>query len=159
MKLPLFLISALVCTHFTSATANETVTTKTLNFSLAQRAVQQALDTCSKRGHKVSAALVGRDGNLLAFGRHPLSGPHTIEVSQRKAFSAASLQVSTTGLASQRPDLNFAPGILLIQGGLPISVAGHFYGGIAVAGADTQTDEECAASGFALLSETLEFSN
>lgn len=159
MKLPLFLVCALLCSNLSLATANETISTKTLNYSLAQLAVQQALDTCTRQGHKVAVAIVGRDGNLLTFSRHPLSGPHTIEVSQRKAFSAASLQVPTAGLARQRPDLNFAPGILLIQGGLPISVAGHFYGGIAVAGADTQTDEDCAASGLAVLSEALEFSN
>jgi uncharacterized protein GlcG (DUF336 family) len=60
-------------------------------------------------------------------------------------------------LQKDRPDLNFAPGILLIQRAQPINVAGHFYGGIAVAGADTQTDEDCAKKGLSVIVEALEF--
>lgn len=62
-------------------------------------------------------------------------------------------------LQKERPDLNYAPGILLIQGALPINIAGHFYGGIAVAGADTQTDENCAKKGLAVIAEALEFAD
>ena len=142
--------------------ADETLTIKTqvLSYELANKAVKAAVDECSKRGFKVAAALSNRDGNLLAFVRHPLAGPHTIKVSQKKAYTASSLQ-SPTGaqLQKERPDLNFAPGILLIQGAQPINIAGHFYGGIAVAGADTKTDEVCAKHGLSLVSETLEFVN
>ena len=90
--------------------------------------------------------------------RHPLAGPHTIATSQEKAYTAATLQTSTSvQLQKDRPDLNFAPGILLIQGGQAISVSGQFYGGIAVAGADTQTDEDCAKHGLSIISSALEF--
>lgn len=139
--------------------ANDTIDSRVLNYELAHRAVIKALEDCSQRGFKVSVALVGRDGHLLAFVRHPMSGAHTIQTAQAKAYSAASLQVPTAGLMQTRPDLNFAPGIVLIQGGLPISVAGHFYGGISVAGADTQTDENCANTGVVFISESLEFAN
>ena len=139
--------------------AKDTLDTRILHYDLAHHAVLRALDECSQRGFKVSAALTGRDGNLLAFVRHPLSGAHTVKAAQSKAYTAASLQVSTTGMLQLRPDLSFAPDILLIQGGLPINVAGHFYGGVAVAGADTPTDEACAQAGLALISETLEFAN
>ena len=139
--------------------ARDTLDTRLLHYDLAHRAVLHALNDCSKRGFKVSAALTGRDGNLLAFVRHPLSGAHTVKTAQAKAYTAASLQASTTGMLQLRPDLSFAPDILLIQGGLPISIAGHFYGGIAVAGADTPTDEACAKTGLALINDTLEFSN
>lgn len=142
--------------------AEETITIKTqvINYTIANQAAKAAVDECNKRGYKVSAAITGRDGNLLAFLRHPLAGPHTILVSQKKAYTAASLQ-APTGLQIQkeRPDLNFAPGILLIQGGQPINLAGHFYGGIAVAGADTKTDEACARHGLAIITEALEFAN
>ena len=102
--------------------------------------------------------MVGRDGNLLAFLRNPLSGPHTVLVSQRKAFSAATLQAPTSAMKS-RPDLRFAPGILLIVGGVPISVAGKFYGGAAVAGAEPEIDEKCAQAGVAAVQEILEFAD
>jgi len=123
---------------------------------IANKMVVTAVESCTKRGYKVSAAVVGRDGNLLALLRNPLSGPHTIKVSQRKAFTSASLQASTTQMQA-RSDLSFAPGILLIVGGLPINVGGQFYGGIAVAGADPKIDEACAADGIKAVKDELEF--
>jgi len=123
---------------------------------IANKMVVTAVDSCSKRGYKVSAAVVGRDGNLLALLRNPLSGPHTIKVSQAKAFTASSLQTSTKQMQA-RTDLSFAPGILLIVGGLPINVGGQFFGGIAVAGADPKIDEACAADGIQAVKDELEF--
>lgn len=123
---------------------------------IANKMVVAAVNSCTKRGYKVSASVMGRDGNLLAFLRNPLSGPHTIKVSQRKAFTSATFQSSTAQMQS-RNDLNFAPGILLIVGGLPISVGGQFYGGIAVAGADPKIDEACAGDGIKAVVDELEF--
>lgn len=156
-----FIITILVLISANSL-SSETLTFKTqsLTYTLANNAVIASVNECSKRGYKVSAAIIGRQGNLIAFVRHPLSGPHTIKVSQKKAFTASSLQASTgKQLQKERPDLNFAPGILLIQGALPINIAGHFYGGIAVAGADTQTDQDCAKRGLDILIDTLEFAD
>ena len=131
-----------------------------LTHPIANKAVAAAVDKCTRRGFKVAAAVTGRDGNLLAFTRHQLAGPHTIAVSQQKAFTAATLQSATGAqLQKDRPDLNFAPGILLIQGAQPITVGGRFYGGIAVAGADTQTDEECAKHGLSIINDAVEFAD
>ncbi len=156
----LFAILAIVFSTYTHAEEQLTINTLQLQYHLATQAVIAAVSECTNRGYKVSAALTGRDGNLLAFTRHPLAGPHTIATSQKKAYTAASLQSSTgQQLQKERPDLNFAPGIILIQGALPISVAGRFYGGIAVAGADTLTDENCAKHGLGILTEALELAD
>ncbi|UCE89331.1 MAG: heme-binding protein [Pseudomonadota bacterium] len=154
-----FLVAALLAPAISAhaAATSLTVQSRSLDSELASRAVVAAVADCVNRGYKVSAAVTGRDGNLLAFLRNPLSGPHTVLVSQRKAFTSATLQAATAQMQS-RPDLSFAPGILLIQGGVPISVGGHFYGGIAVAGADPKDDEKCAEAGLAAISEALEFS-
>lgn len=129
---------------------------KTLNADIANQIAVAAVADCSKRGYKVSAAVVARDGNLQAFLRNPLAGPHTILVSQRKAYSAATLQAATSQMG-ERTDLSFAPGILLIVGGVPINVGGQFYGGVAVAGAEPEVDEQCALAGIEAVAETLEF--
>lgn len=129
---------------------------RVLSPRIAHEIVFAAVQDCAKRGHKVSASVVDRNGNLSAFLRDPLSGPHTVEVSQRKAFTAATTQVSTRQLLS-RPDLNFAPGMLLIVGGVPISFNGHFYGGVAVAGATPDLDEKCAEKGIEAVSKTMDF--
>lgn len=154
------IVIILACSGNVTAETALTIKTQLLTHGIANNAVTAAVNECTKRGYKVSAAITGRDGNLLAFVRHPLSGPHTIEVSQRKAWTASTLQ-SPTGaqIQKERPDLNFAPGILLIEGAQPVNIAGHFYGGIAVAGADTKTDDACAKHGLAVINDALEFAN
>lgn len=159
MKSVKILLSSALLFSATSASAIEmpnTIMTISLSQNLANKAVVAAVDDCTKRGYKVSAALAGRDGNLLAFLRNPLSGPHTIAVSQRKAFTSSTLQTSTSAMQT-RTDLSYAPGILLIVGGVPISIAGKFYGGIAVAGAEPEIDEKCALAGVKAITEALEF--
>ena len=115
-----------------------------------------AVQDCTRRGFKVGASVVDRNGNLSAFLRDPLSGPHTIKISQRKAYTAATTQRSTAELAP-RTDLNFAPDMLLIVGGVPISFNGHFYGGVAVSGATPEVDELCAKAGLEAVSDTMDF--
>lgn len=137
--------------------APSTLSLESLSPELANAVVVAALADCTRKGYKVAAAVVGREGNLVAFLRNPLSGPHTINISQMKAYSAAALQAPTSQMAS-RADLNFAPGILLIVGGVPISIGGKFYGGVAVSGADPAIDEKCAEFGIAAIKDTLEFS-
>jgi uncharacterized protein GlcG (DUF336 family) len=132
------------------------VSVKILASHVANDIAVAAVNECSKRGFKVASAVVGRDGHLQAYLRDPLAGPHTILVSQRKAYSAATLQAPTSQMAA-RQDLNYAPGILLIVGGVPINVGGVFYGGVAVAGADPEVDEQCAQAGIDAVAEALEF--
>lgn len=132
------------------------VVTESLSVELSQRMVAAALDDCTRRGFKVSVAAVNREGNLTAFLRHPLAGAHTILGSQQKAYAAASFQAPTSAMHG-RDDLRFLPGVLIVTGGMPVAVAGQFYGGIAVAGAEPEVDELCAAAGIKAIAETLEF--
>jgi len=132
------------------------VNLRVLSPQIAYSMVLAAVQDCTKRGYKVSAALVDRNGNLSAFLRDPLSGPHTVKISQGKAFTSATSQISTARLAS-RQDLRFAPGMLLIVGGVPIRFNGHFYGGVAVSGATPEVDEKCAQAGIEAVSDVMEF--
>jgi len=159
MKSCKILLCTLLCLNASLSDALEMSNTVNLEFlsqKLADKIVVAAVEDCTKRGYKGSASVVGRDGNLLAFLRNPLSGPHTIKVSQMKAYTSATLQAPTSAMTS-RPDLNYAPDILLIVGGVPINVGGKFYGGAAVAGAEPEIDEQCALSGVEAIKETLEF--
>ena len=150
LVLPLAIVGA------PSAEEPAIVELRVLSPHISHAIVLAAVQECARRGYKVSASVVDRNGNLSAFLRDPLSGPHTIKVSQQKAFTAATTQRSTARLSS-RPDLSFAPDMLLIVGGVPISFNGHFYGGVAVAGATPEIDEECAAKGIEAVSDTMEF--
>ena len=126
---------------------------------VANKIVTSAVEECTGRGYLVTASVVDRNGNLVALLRHPLSGTHTIKVSQRKAFSSATLRAKTSEIALRRSDLNFAPGILLIVGGIPIQFNGNFYGGVGVAGAPPEIDELCAQAGIDAISDIMEFAD
>lgn len=142
--------------HARSDDLPPTLPLEVISSEIANKIVVASVEECTRLGFLVSAAVVGRDGNLLAFLRNPYSGPHTILVSQRKAYSSATLRARTSDMKS-RPDLNYAPGILLIVGGVPISFNGKFYGGVAVAGAKPEVDEICAEAGISAVKDILEF--
>jgi uncharacterized protein GlcG (DUF336 family) len=153
------LVLAILCASSAASSAAEEpaiVELRVLSPRVAHDIVLAAVQDCARRGYKVSASVVDRNGNLSAFLRDPLSGPHTIKISQQKAFTSATSQMATAQLSS-RQDLNFAPGMLLIVGGVPISFNGHFYGGVAVAGAPPETDEKCAQAGIEAVSEIMDF--
>ena len=156
----LFVLVILLLTPFKVFSTEKvpTVQLRLLASHIAQKIVSEAVENCAQRGYMASAAVVDRNGNLVAFLRHSLSGPHTIKVSQRKAFSSATLRAKTSEMSFRR-DLNFAPDILLIVGGIPIQFVGNFYGGVAVAGAKPEIDEQCALAGIDAVSEIMEFAD
>lgn len=139
------------------------VSSRSLSATSANAVAMASLTACAKQGYQVSAAVVDRQGNLLALVRDPLSGHHTIEVASRKAYTAASFQTATLDLqARQMQGLAFAERVLLIGGGVPIRVGGHVYGAVGVSGAPAQkrtgdVDDGCARQGIESVREALEF--
>ncbi len=126
-----------------------------LPLELAVQAASQAQRECAHDGYRVSASVVDRAGVLKALVRGDGAGPHTVDSSRRKAYTAASLRVPTRELAdlvSQRPELralgDINDSILLLGGGFPVSIGGEVVGGIGVGGAPgVALDEACARAG------------
>ena len=133
-----------------------TVETKTLSAMMAYRVAHAALDACDALGYQVGVSVVGRNGNLIALLRDPLSGPHTINISEKKAFTSVSTRVATSSL-SDRPNLNFEGRLLTLMGGLPINLGGYLYGGVGVSGATPEDDEVCAQAGIDAIRDDIEF--
>ena len=137
------------------AVAQEMPKESVLPLSLAQRAIQAAMDACKKDGCRVSASLVDRSGLLRAMGRADGAGPHTIDSSRKKAYTAVSLRRATSELAdlmSRTPTLqalrDMNEQILMLGGGLPIEIGGEVVGAIGVGGAPgTHLDDACAEAG------------
>ena len=159
----LFALCLLLISANASAEDKAYINTRILSSALAQQAVDSAFEKCRSQGYQVAVALVDRSGRLMAFVRDPLAGSHTIDVSQGKAATAATFQSATSAL-SDMDDLKFAPNVLLLGGGLPIRVAGHFYGAIGVSGAPARKvtgdiDEECAQAGLNTIAEAIEFAD
>ncbi|HMS82698.1 MAG TPA: heme-binding protein [Nitrospira sp.] len=126
-----------------------------LPLRLADKAIQAALDACKKDGYRVSVSVVDRGGVLRAMGRADGAGPHTVDSSRKKAYTAASLRRPTSEVAdliTKVPTLqalrDMNGEVLIVGGGLPIDIGGEVVGGIGVGGAPgAHLDDACAQGG------------
>ncbi|ULA66165.1 MAG: conserved exported protein of unknown function [Nitrospira sp.] len=152
-----FLAAALMAAGWLGAVhaADELPKESVLPAGLAGKAAQAALDACKKDGYRVSASVVDRAGVLRAMLRADGAGPHTVDSSRKKAYTAASLRRATSELAdmiAKQPALQalreMNESILMVGGGLPIEIAGEVVGAIGVGGAPgTHLDDACAEAG------------
>ncbi len=138
-----------------STSADELLKESVLPLGTANKAIQAALDACKKDGYRVSVSVVDRAGILRAMGRADGAGPHTVDSSRKKAYTAASLRRPTSELADlimKVPTLqalrDMNGEILILGGGLPIEISGEVIGGIGVGGAPgAHLDDTCAQEG------------
>ena len=79
--------------------ADELPKESVLPLSMATKALQASLEACKKDGYRVSASIVDRAGVLRAMGRADGAGPHTVESSRKKAYTASSVRRPTSELA------------------------------------------------------------
>ncbi|MFQ6016634.1 MAG: heme-binding protein [Kiloniellaceae bacterium] len=126
-----------------------------LTLALAQEAVAAALQACEDQGYRVSVAVVDRSGRIKAQLRGDGAGPHTLDSSRKKAYTALSLRHATSDLVAliqKRPEAaglkEMNAEILILGGGLPIAAGEEVIGGIGVGGAPGgHLDESCAKAG------------
>ncbi len=138
-----------------SAAAEDLPREAVLPLALASKAAAAAVDKCKKDGYQVSAAVVDRGGVVRALLRGDGAGPHTVDSSSKKAYTAASLRRPTSELAelvAKNPALQalreMNDRILILGGGLPIEIGGEVVGGIGVGGAPgAHLDDACARAG------------
>jgi uncharacterized protein GlcG (DUF336 family) len=140
---------------YTVPAADELPKEAVLPMSMAGKAIQASLDACKKDGYRVSVSVVDRAGVLRAMTRADGAGPHTVDSSRKKAYTAASLRRPTTELAeliNKVPTLQalreMNNDVLFLGGGLPIEIGGEIVGGIGVGGAPgAHLDDACAQAG------------
>jgi glc operon protein GlcG len=108
-----------------------------------------------RNGWAVSIAIVDDGGCLLAFERLDGASPQSADVAILKARSAAMMRLPTKALediVKERPGLMTMPGVLRVQGGLPIPCGADWVGAVGVAGASSGQDEQVATACIAALS-------
>jgi len=150
----LLLASCLLSTPAVRA-AEELPKESVLPLAMASKAVHASVEACKKDGYRVSVSVVDRAGELRAMGRADGAGPHTIDSSRKKAYTAASLRRPTSELAEligKVPTLQalreMNDNVLVLGGGLPIEISGEVVGGIGVGGAPgAHLDDACAQAG------------
>src|SRR5256885_9603652 len=147
-------IAGIPCIAGAAGSANaQLVTHKDLSVTTAVTIAQTAVQTCKAQGYNVSAHVLGRAGEVLVAMRGDDTGPHTLENSMKKAWTAR---------AQRAPSVNFANAVKMnptagaihltnmvpAQGGLPIMVGMDIVGAVGVSGAPGgDKDEACAKAG------------
>jgi uncharacterized protein GlcG (DUF336 family) len=130
-----------------------------LTLDAGRRLTGAAIDACRSQGRAIVVAVLDNGGNLVALQRADGVGPHNIEASRRKAYTALSTRNATLDLARQAqatPDarnLASLPELLLLGGGVPLLADGQVVGAIGVAGGGGATnDHACAVAAIAATS-------
>jgi uncharacterized protein GlcG (DUF336 family) len=128
---------------------------KTLSLDGARKAAAAAEAEAKKQTLNVSIAVLDEGGHLLFFTRMDGTGLASVTVAQAKARAAALFKRPTKfwedAYASGKTHLGFLPGVLPIEGGLPILSGTVVVGSIGVSGASSVQDGQIAAAGVAAL--------
>jgi uncharacterized protein GlcG (DUF336 family) len=147
-----------------TGSAQGLVTQKALSYEMAQMIVDATVQKCRADGFRVSVTVVDSAGLMKAFARDENSGPHTIDTSRRKAYTAltfasryaTSLEAAKewgSKLGSPMPNVEGTTGM---GGGVPVKVGDVAIGAVGVSGAvGGDKDEICAKAGIAKIAHLL----
>jgi uncharacterized protein GlcG (DUF336 family) len=134
---------------------------KDLSLATALTIATTAADTCKAQGNRVTVTVVGRDGQPIVMLRGDDASPHTVENSQRKAYTARTFRIPS-GVFAQRVKDNpttgavHLSGIVAAQGALPIKVGDDVVGAVGVSGSPGgEKDEVCAKAGIDKVADQL----
>jgi uncharacterized protein GlcG (DUF336 family) len=134
---------------------------KQISLALAHDIAMAAVDQCRKDGFRVAATVVDRAGRTKVVVRDDGTGPHTVEASQRKAYTAAVFRVPTVSFAERvrqpaAAALINLEHVIALQGGLPIKAGDEVIGAVGVGGAPGgDKDEVCALAGIQKIADQL----
>jgi len=134
---------------------------KDLSASIAITVAQTAIETCKANGYAVSATVVGRNGEIIVQVRGDNTGPHTLENSMRKAYTARTFR-SPSGALVERLKADPTLGLIHLtnvianQGALPIKVGDEVIGAAGASGAPGgEKDEACVKAGIDKVADQL----
>ncbi len=159
-RIALPLAAAFACGLAGSANA-QLITHKDISTAMALTMAETAIATCKANGFAVSANVVGRNGEVIVAMRGDYTGPHTLENSMKKAYTARAQRRSSGDFADSIKD-NFTAGALHLtnivpaRGALPIKVGEDTIGALGVSGAPGgEKDEVCAKAGIDKIADQL----
>jgi uncharacterized protein GlcG (DUF336 family) len=145
-----------------AAPANaELLARKDLSMETALEIATTAIATCKTQGYRVSATVVGRAGEIIVQLRGDNTGPHTVENSFRKAYTARTFRVPSGEIAERLkkdPTLGLIhlTNVIANQGALPIKVGDDVIGAAGASGAPGgEKDEACVKAGLDKVADEL----
>ena len=153
-------VAAFACGLAGSANA-QLLARKDISAAMALTMAQTAVTTCKTNGYNVSANVLGRNGEIIVAMRGDNTGPHTLENSMKKAYTARAQRRSSGDFGDSIKD-NFTAGalhlsnIVTARGALPIKVGEDTIGAIGVSGSPGgDKDEACAKAGIDKVADQL----
>ena len=144
--------------------ANDVITTRNVGMEMARDLANEAVMACREQGYQVSAVVVDRNGITRALLRDDLAARFTMQIAEEKANAVVMSGIKSGDFrrnrADIRPELNHIDGLIIMEGGLPITSGGSRIGAIGVSGAPGgDKDEVCAQMAVDAMSERLEFAD
>jgi uncharacterized protein GlcG (DUF336 family) len=141
---------------------NSIITKHTISSDLAQKMVNAAVAKARELGVSENVTILDDGGNLKAFSRMDGASIPTIEIAQKKAYTAL-FGVSTQEFFNFiKGDPSLLAGIPTLArvaawgGGFPVKVNGEVVGAVGVSGAPTvQNDVDCARAALAVVPEAV----
>ena len=143
---------ALACALATPASA-QLLARKDVSAAMALTIAQTAMAACAANGYRVSATVVGRNGEVLIQIRGDGTGPHTMENSFKKAFTARTFRIPSGEMEERlkkNPQMGaqYLTGFTTARGALPIKIGDEVIGAAGVSGAPGgDKDEACVQAG------------
>jgi uncharacterized protein GlcG (DUF336 family) len=134
---------------------------KDLTSSIAMTIAQTAIETCKANGYSVSVTVVGRSGEMILQVRGDNAGPHTVENSFRKAYTARTFRQPSGEFAARvkaDPSLPLIhlSNVIANQGALPIKLGDDVLGAAGASGAPGgEKDEACIKAGLDKVADQL----
>jgi len=134
---------------------------KAIPAAMAITIAQTAIDICKTNGFAVSVSVVGRSGELILQVRGDGTGPHTMENSFRKAYTARTFRGPSGALQKRLKDDPLLPlihlsNVVAAAGAFPIKAGEDVIGAVGVSGAPGgDKDEVCAQAGIDKVADQL----
>ncbi|HEY0264845.1 MAG TPA: heme-binding protein [Granulicella sp.] len=154
------LTAALLLAGAVTGRAQTLLTQKALSSDAAMAIVHGALDKCHADGYRVSLTVLDSSGLVKIQVRGDGTGPHTLEHSRRKAYTALTFKRTSAETAKAWASATTPPpvieGTVGAAGGVPIKAGNDVIGAVGVSGAPGgEKDEACALAGIAKIGELL----
>jgi len=157
-------ITTVLITYAATASA-QLRTERNITLALANEIAAAAVEACQTNGFSVTATVVDRAGQVKAVQRADGggAGPHTVDSSRRKAYTAVSMGIGTSQMldtVQKNPGAQFLPnidGLLFVGGGMPIKASKEIVGGLGVSGAPGgHLDDQCVEAALGKVKDKLQ---
>src|SRR5438132_3082296 len=128
---------------------------------MALTIAETAIASCTASGYRVSATVVGRNGEVLVQIRGDNTGPHTMENSFKKAFTSRTFRIPSGEMEDRlkkNPAMGaqYLTGFTTARGALPIKIGEDVVGAVGVSGAPGgEKDEACVQVGIDKVADQL----